>query len=101
MAHHTKPIPDHVIQAALDAYLDDVGPPLNSMRVAASIVVDAIEDPQVSCLWADVGEYWQTECGKAWNFEADGPAENGCKFCHGCGKHIEVVPRSLPTTGDE
>lgn len=29
-------------------------------------------------------------CGYMENFEADGPAENGWRFCPGCGHEIEV-----------
>jgi len=34
---------------------------------------------------------WQTECGKGFTFDYDGPEENGMKFCCYCGKPLNVV----------
>jgi hypothetical protein len=91
-----KPIPDHVIQAALDAYLDNVGPALSSMRVAAGIIVDAMDAPQKPCLWSPDYEEggWLTGCHKRtptlWPNEEDEPGAEGC-FCHGCGRSIAVA----------
>jgi len=45
------------------------------------------------CKWTEDewDGYWQTDCGQAWEFTDGGPAENHCRFCHYCGKPIEVV----------
>jgi len=46
----------------------------------------------VACEWTeDAGEMWQSSCGEALEFSWGGPVENGVKFCHGCGKPIEIV----------
>lgn len=44
-----------------------------------------------ACLWreSDDGEMWSTSCGHAFNFTADGPKENGMKFCCYCGGQLE------------
>ncbi len=34
---------------------------------------------------------WETSCGRAWNFIAGGPVENGVKFCLECGLPIKVT----------
>ena len=47
---------------------------------------------QETCKWMeDAGEMWETTCGEAWAFTDGGPVENGVKFCHGCGKPVEIV----------
>jgi hypothetical protein len=47
---------------------------------------------RVSCKWIydDTHDKWDTECGNAWQFMQDTPAENGVKFCMYCGG--EVLP---------
>ena len=51
-------------------------------------------DSDTSCKWVEVDEYdcttWETDCGRKWEFMADGPVENDIKYCHGCGKPIEL-----------
>lgn len=39
-------------------------------------------------------DFWQTACGQAWVFLEDGPAENGVKFCHHCGRPVKAVRRA-------
>jgi len=34
---------------------------------------------------------WETDCGNAHEFFADGPAENMYRFCPYCGRRIVVV----------
>lgn len=44
------------------------------------------------CKWTyDHSEgFYETDCGQSWRFEDGGVADNGVKFCHGCGKVVEV-----------
>lgn len=51
------------------------------------------------CQWTpmdsdDMPDTWESACGQAWSFIDGGPAENNCKFCHGCGKPVEVKEQS-------
>jgi len=34
---------------------------------------------------------WETDCGNAHEFFADGPEQNGYKFCPYCGRRIVVI----------
>lgn len=36
-------------------------------------------------------DVWDTGCGNAFEFNADGPKENGFKFCPYCGGELEIV----------
>lgn len=50
------------------------------------------------CHWICNGvdlEYFETSCGVTWSFEADGPRENGAKFCPGCGHPIAVMVKEV------
>lgn len=52
----------------------------------------ALAAPVVLCKWTeDSDSNWDTECGKMWTFTDGGPLENDVKYCHGCGKRVEVV----------
>lgn len=46
------------------------------------------------CRWThdfdDYGDVYQTQCGRDWCFEVEGPKENNVDFCMGCGKRVEV-----------
>lgn len=43
------------------------------------------------CVWSeDFESTWHTTCGEAWQFTDGGPAENNCRFCHGCAKPIKI-----------
>ena len=44
-----------------------------------------------ACKWTADGEIWQTECGHAFEFTADGPTENKAKFCQYCGGNLIEV----------
>jgi len=51
------------------------------------------QQPQQSiCRWTldDIDGKWDTECGEAHIFEADGPVENNHRFCPYCGKQLAV-----------
>lgn len=39
-------------------------------------------------------DIWYSGCGQEWLFNAGGPEENGCKFCHHCGKPVTIIPRT-------
>lgn len=44
------------------------------------------------CHWiVDDDGRWDTECGEAFQFEVDGPRENGFRFCPYCGLKL-VAP---------
>jgi hypothetical protein len=43
---------------------------------------------------------WSSACGELWSFTEGGtPSENSVRFCHGCGKPVQVVP--FPAEPDE
>jgi len=43
------------------------------------------------CLWEeDEDGIWHTSCGEAFQFTADGPAENGTRYCMYCGREINA-----------
>ena len=44
-----------------------------------------------SCHWQeDADGIWQTDCGNAFEFTADGPTENEFRFCPYCGGKISI-----------
>src|ERR1051325_3792858 len=48
------------------------------------------------CVWtrtddAYEGETWNSDCGVKYCFIEEGPAENGHKFCHCCGKPLLIA----------
>ncbi|MGY2199080.1 hypothetical protein [Pseudomonas gingeri] len=46
-----------------------------------------------TCTWSHDGiGIWAGSCGTKWVFTDDGPAENGMRFCHSCGKTLVVEP---------
>lgn len=52
---------------------------------------------QSACTWSqdpdfDMGDTYSSSCGEKWSFIDGGPSENRVKFCHGCGKPVNVVP---------
>ncbi len=52
------------------------------------------------CGWRRVDSpeesYWDTTCGNAFEFMADGPMENKFKYCPYCGSPIAISWASLP-----
>jgi hypothetical protein len=53
----------------------------------------SLQTEKPECIWIDwrhEDAYWATGCGLLWSFEADGPAENGVKFCFGCGGKVAI-----------
>lgn len=73
-------------------------------RMAAADPEQMLDVPHVirgQCEWREVDEAdcttWESACGQKWEFTNDGPAENGVKFCQGCGKPIEIVEARAET----
>lgn len=53
--------------------------------------VDGLEEK--TCNWReDEDNIWHTGCDDAFEFNANGPDENRCKFCLYCGKPIIAIP---------
>ncbi len=52
---------------------------------------DSEERENPVCRWSydDWDDAWQTECGDRHVFFADGPIENGYRFCPYCGREIK------------
>jgi len=45
------------------------------------------------CVWTqDSDGPWCTSCGKVWEFNEGGPADNGAHFCHHCGGVLLAEP---------
>ena len=63
-------------------------------RIAAlEAEVERLSGAGDKCKWTEDewDGYCETACGQAFEFTDGGPAENHCRFCHVCGKPIEVV----------
>lgn len=84
-------------RAAAQSYFFDSSIPKSTLAA-----IDALEaiiiscftatDVERTCTWTcepnpDI-EMWKTDCGNAFQFEADGPTENKMKFCAFCGKQL-------------
>ena len=47
-----------------------------------------------SCIWKpDNDGVYETSCGESFVFTADGPKENGARFCLHCGKPLIALDR--------
>jgi len=60
-------------------------------------------DPCVWTLKANPDyEIWESDCGEAWSFEAEGPIGNKMKFCCYCGKPLaeKVIPMRIDDDDD-
>ena len=47
------------------------------------------------CAWTldddfDMGDTYHSSCGELWSFIDGGLKENNVRFCHGCGKAVEI-----------
>lgn len=53
------------------------------------------ESTDLECRWGDDDDegIWNAECGELFQFYADGPIENGFKFCPYCGKELCEVEK--------
>ena len=51
----------------------------------------------IACHWRDSRNpedtIWETGCGELFVFEADGPAENGFKYCPYCGGPLTTTDK--------
>ena len=95
-------------------WLDRVGAPLASESAAFEHGFDAAwklitpllpnpedahlvqNDGRETCAWQKdsdewEGDQWDSACGEKYVFVEGGPADNGHKFCHGCGKPLVVI----------
>lgn len=59
-----------------------------------------------TCRWdqwdpLDFSSTWEIACGGAWELEDGTPAENGIRFCHQCGKPVDVHPWSDDDEGED
>lgn len=55
--------------------------------------------PAETCLWTEddpdyTPDTYASACGELWSFIDGGPAKNNFRFCHGCGKPIQIVETS-------
>jgi len=87
--------PETWIAGAVDramAEMENISPPLRRSECKRLIyaALEARPDPE-TCEWTQSDEWWSTACGASWVFIDCGPAENGVKFCHACGKPVEIA----------
>ena len=40
------------------------------------------------CVWEEIEDFWETECGKAYSITDGTPKENGMNYCLYCGKRL-------------
>jgi hypothetical protein len=65
--------------------------------VLAADGVAPVEAPSC-CEWREEDPYgemsgtYASACGELWSFIDGGPTENNVRFCHGCGKPVDVAP---------
>lgn len=58
--------------------------------------------PQDPCTWSLDDDpdrtAWHSACGQSWMFTDGGPAENHVRYCHGCGRPVQIVqPAEAPS----
>lgn len=64
----------------------------NCTRKTVTRIKAGLAERKSPCQWSTDGEgVWSSACGQDWQFIDGGPAENNCRFCHGCGKPIEIA----------
>ena len=87
----------------------------SNQEADSSVIVEtkadsARKETLSGCQWKsdDIDGGWDTECGEKFCFMADGPKENGYRFCPHCGKPIalaagieDVTAPTLPPAGSE
>ena len=65
-----------------------------SFHKIKATVTEITETEPERCKWTPADQFddeiWETGCGEEFIFTAEGPKENGVKFCHNCGKPIEI-----------
>jgi hypothetical protein len=62
-----------------------------TVRRVLRAALGAAGEPE-TCEWRDEGEYFRSACGSDFTFIDGGPAQNGMKFCHNCGKTTRATP---------
>jgi hypothetical protein len=66
-------------------------------EIAVAYGVAPVEAPSC-CEWREEDPYgemsgtYASACGELWSFIDGGPTENNVRFCHGCGKPVDVAP---------
>ena len=66
-----------------------------SVDAMAREIEDAILAAVAECDWKEDGDgTWWTACGEGFQFNGDGPAENGFKACPYCGHELSSHPFS-------
>jgi len=70
---------------------------VNALDEASAALSEAQDDANVqpsTCTWSlddeDEGT-WASSCGELWLFNEGGPKENRVKYCHHCGKPVDVA----------
>jgi len=59
---------------------------------ADALILRALLEERGDCAWTvDDDGAWSTACGRVWQFEVGGPAENRMTYCMGCGRRV-VAP---------
>jgi hypothetical protein len=77
---------------SFEKYEDDYASGIYAERIPLYAAPQPKAEP---CQWHqeddDTGA-WASGCGELWSFIDGGPNENRVRFCHGCGKPVEVQP---------
>ena len=62
---------------------------------AEAELLDALQKRAGTCKWTydEEGEFYETHCKQAFQFNDGTPTDNSVRFCHGCGKPIEVIEK--------
>ena len=64
-----------------------------SLIEAMGVISRAVPILCKTCQWSEnQNGVWDTACDKTFFFDADGPVENGAKFCLYCGGELIPVP---------
>ena len=69
---------------------------IESLSNALASAIEQIEVEEIRtgvCEWEydSTMEAWETGCSRVWVFIDDGPKENDCHYCMGCGGVIEII----------
>lgn len=61
----------------------------------AGILNEVAQHQPLTCIWThqddeDMPGTYASACGELWSFIDGGVAENNVRFCHGCGKPVEI-----------
>jgi hypothetical protein len=68
-------------------------------RFAANELADVVTLSADSCRWSFSDGTWWSGCGDvAWSFDNGAPLDNGVRFCHGCGRRVDVGDKGAQPT---